>query len=61
MTAPNSTVLGLDLGTNSIGWCLLNLGNESEPEVIDAGVRIFEEVVEPKTKAPKNEKRRMSR
>ena len=34
-------VLGLDLGTNSVGWCLLedNLGNE---KIIDAGVRVFE-------------------
>lgn len=34
--------LGLDLGTNSIGWCMLRLNNNVEPvAVIKAGVRIF--------------------
>ncbi|HPO62406.1 MAG TPA: type II CRISPR RNA-guided endonuclease Cas9 [Candidatus Kapabacteria bacterium] len=36
-----SKVLGLDLGTNSVGWCLLEdeLNNE---KIIDIGVRVFE-------------------
>ena len=34
--------LGLDLGTNSIGWAAVKLGNDGEPgAVLDIGVRIF--------------------
>jgi CRISPR-associated endonuclease Csn1 len=34
--------LGLDIGTNSIGWCVLELNNENRPcSVQDMGVRIF--------------------
>ena len=34
--------LGLDLGTNSIGWCMLRLNKDNEPAaVIKSGVRIF--------------------
>lgn len=34
--------LGLDLGTNSIGWCMLRLNSDNEPTaVIKSGVRIF--------------------
>lgn len=36
------TVLGLDLGTNSIGWCLVN---EKKQTILDSGVRIFPEGV----------------
>lgn len=32
-----STILGIDVGTNSIGWCLIEEGKK----VIDMGVRIF--------------------
>jgi CRISPR-associated endonuclease Csn1 len=32
-----STTLGLDIGTNSIGWCLMEDGKK----IIDCGVRIF--------------------
>ncbi|WP_349359902.1 type II CRISPR RNA-guided endonuclease Cas9 [Stappia sp.] len=45
MTAPLLRTLGLDLGTNSLGWCLLE--TEGEPgahdrgRVVDVGVRIF--------------------
>jgi CRISPR-associated endonuclease Csn1 len=37
-----SKVLGLDIGSNSIGWALIN---DSENKIIDMGVRIFEEGV----------------
>ncbi len=37
-----SKTLGLDLGTNSIGWALVDLDNHS---IIDTGVRIFAEGV----------------
>ena len=34
--------LGLDLGTNSIGWCLLKLDSQGRPAgVIDTGVRLL--------------------
>ncbi|MGC9455834.1 MAG: type II CRISPR RNA-guided endonuclease Cas9 [Phycisphaerae bacterium] len=40
------TILGLDLGANSIGWCLLQLEDGSPCGVIEAGVRAFEAGVE---------------
>jgi CRISPR-associated endonuclease Csn1 len=41
--------LGLDLGTNSIGWCLLNLNQQREPDrLIRLGVRIFPDGRKPK-------------
>lgn len=45
--------LGLDLGTNSIGWCMLRLNNDNEPSaVIKSGVRIFHDGRNEKTKEP---------
>ena len=45
--------LGLDLGTNSIGWCMLRLNKENEPvAVIKSGVRIFHDGRNEKTKEP---------
>lgn len=41
--------LGLDLGTNSIGWAMLRLNEANEPfAVIKAGVRIFSDGRNPK-------------
>jgi len=37
-------VLGIDLGPNSIGWALIN---EEKNQIIDTGVRIFQEGVNP--------------
>lgn len=55
-------VLGLDLGTSSVGWALLEFDGEGMPaDLIDLGVRHFEEVIEPKTKALKNLRRRTMR
>ena len=31
-------ILGLDLGTNSIGWAVVD---DSEKKILDAGIRIF--------------------
>lgn len=43
--------LGLDLGTNSIGWAVLRLDDENKPTaIIRAGVRIFSDGREAKTK-----------
>ena len=37
-----ATRLGLDVGTNSLGWCLLEVDEQFEPtSIIDTGVRIF--------------------
>ena len=37
-------ILGLDLGANSIGWCLIDneLYNTNNNPIIDYGVRVFE-------------------
>lgn len=39
--------LGLDIGTNSIGWCLI----EDDKRIIDVGVRIFSDGRDPKSGA----------
>ena len=42
--------LGLDLGTNSIGWAVLQLGSEGDPEkILASGVRIFTDGRDPKS------------
>ena len=54
--------LGLDLGTNSIGWALVDFDNNQQPrELIACGSRIFQEAVEAKTGTPKNHTRRAAR
>lgn len=54
--------LGLDLGTNSIGWALVSEDSEARAGVMeDCGVRIFEEAVDAKTRTPKNAARRAAR
>ena len=55
-------ILGLDLGSNSIGWALLRANAAGKPTgLVDLGSRIFNKAVEDKTPKPKNEKRRDSR
>ncbi|GAB4264456.1 MAG: type II CRISPR RNA-guided endonuclease Cas9 [Methylomicrobium sp.] len=54
-------VLGLDLGSNSIGWALLEEQNGLPNRIIDLGCRIFVKAVEEKTPTPKNVKRREAR
>jgi CRISPR-associated endonuclease Csn1 len=45
--------LGLDLGSTSIGWCLLQLDQENNPQsVLDMGVRIFSDGREDQSKEP---------
>ncbi len=57
-----STTLGLDLGTNSIGWALTEEGTENNPKgLVACGVRIFQEAVDAKTRTPKNQARRAAR
>lgn len=53
--------LGLDIGSNSIGWALLDVKGQ---RVIDAGARVFQEGVDRDTKGSeisKNENRRVAR
>jgi len=54
-------ILGLDLGSNSIGWALLGADNGKPNKIIDLGSRIFIKAVEDKTPTPKNVKRRDAR
>lgn len=54
--------LGLDLGTNSIGWSVLELDHDNIPiDLIDMGVRIFSDGRDPKTKEPLAVARRTAR
>lgn len=55
-------ILGLDLGTNSVGWALFEADEQNMPvSLIDLGVRIFQRAVEDKTPTPKNHARRNAR
>src|SRR3990172_340284 len=63
MATTNSlnAILGLDLGTNSIGWALIDLQGE---KILASGVRIFPEGVDRDQKGgelSKNESRRIAR
>ncbi|WP_245582983.1 type II CRISPR RNA-guided endonuclease Cas9 [Sediminimonas qiaohouensis] len=53
--------LGLDIGTNSIGWWLYATDGENITEVIDGGVRIFSDGRDPKSKASLAVERRAAR
>ena len=41
-TSQDRTILGLDLGSNSIGWALLSADGKKPQSIIDCGVRIFQ-------------------
>lgn len=49
--------IGLDIGVTSVGWAII----DNDYNVIDYGVRLFEDPCEEKTGHPKNEQRRMKR
>ncbi len=54
--------LGLDLGTNSIGWAVLRLNADSQPcAVVSAGSRIFSDGRHPKSKQSLAVERRLAR
>ncbi|NIA68492.1 type II CRISPR RNA-guided endonuclease Cas9 [Pelagibius litoralis] len=54
--------LGLDLGTNSIGWCVVDLDGKGRPvDIRDSGVRIFSDGRNPKDKTSLAVARRMAR
>jgi CRISPR-associated endonuclease Csn1 len=53
--------LGLDLGTNSIGWALIDFDDNQQPKkLIACGSRVFQEAVEANG-TPKNHARRAAR
>ena len=54
-------VLGLDIGSNSIGWALLEADGNTPNKIVGLGSRIFTKAVEEKTPTPKNVKRRNAR
>ena len=64
-------ILGLDIGTNSIGWAVVDCQistekNKPSPRLLPTGLRafnsrIFQEMVEKKTREPKNKQRREAR
>lgn len=54
-------VLGLDLGSNSIGWALLENEDGRPQKIIDLGSRIFKKSVEERPPTPKNVERRNAR
>jgi len=54
--------LGLDLGTNSLGWCVYRLDQNDEPDkIIRMGSRIFTDGRDPKTLASLAATRRQAR
>ena len=55
-------VLGLDLGTNSIGWAILSLDGSNQPTgIVDLGSRIFHDGRDPKSGESKAVQRRLAR
>lgn len=54
--------LALDMGANSLGWCVYRLNDADEPDAIQRiGSRIFSDGRDPKTLASKAADRRMAR
>jgi len=54
--------VGLDVGANSIGWCVFQLGSGDEPEkIVRMGSRIFSDGRDPKTLASNAAERRQAR
>lgn len=53
--------LGLDIGTNSIGWWLFALEGEAISAVVDGGVRVFPDGRDPQSKASLAVDRRAAR
>lgn len=58
MVKRSDWVLGLDLGTTSVGWALVDPVGE---HILDMGVRIFPETLDGKSLEPLNKKRRAAR
>lgn len=61
-----SGLFAFDIGTNSIGWCVLALDNDAQPfRIVDIGTRIYSDGRDPQSKASlalaRREARAMSR
>ncbi|GMU94239.1 MAG: hypothetical protein AMXMBFR4_32970 [Candidatus Hydrogenedentota bacterium] len=54
-------ILGIDLGTNSIGWALLEFEDTQPKGIVAAGVRVFEAGVEGDIQSGKDESRNKAR
>ncbi len=62
MTIASNRILGLDLGTNSLGWALIETDAGGVPKrILDAGVRIFPAGVEGNLAAGKDEPKNLAR
>lgn len=62
MNHDNGFTLGIDMGTNSIGWAIVAHDDHRQPSgLIACGTRIFQEAVDAKSKTPKNQARRAAR
>ncbi len=62
MEKTENLTIGLDIGTNSIGWAIIEHDKNSQPSALIAcGSRIFPEAVDAKTNVPKNQARRAAR
>lgn len=54
--------IGIDIGTNSLGWCLVQLDPVGKPcGIIDLGVRIFRDARNPKSRESLAADRRLAR
>ena len=54
--------LGVDLGANSLGWCVYALDEVGEPQsIVRAGVRIYSDGRDPKSLASTAADRRLAR
>jgi CRISPR-associated endonuclease Csn1 len=54
-------ILGLDIGTNSVGWALLEAGGEGQERIVRSGVRAFEAGMEGLIEQGKEESRNKNR
>ncbi|WP_297323363.1 hypothetical protein [uncultured Bartonella sp.] len=55
----SNKLFAFDIGTNSIGWAVLQLNDDREPvHIVDAGARIFSDGREAQTGEPLAVKRR---
>lgn len=53
---------GFDVGTNSIGWAVLELATDGQPDnLVDLGVRLFSDGRDPKSSNSLNDARRLAR
>ncbi len=53
--------LGIDLGSTSLGWCILKINDKSSVNITDMGVRIFDDGRDAKSKEPLAVTRRAAR